>query len=229
MLRPTRGLLVLALALALAVSLAPASAAASPQGQLAAQVRVVNALVGAPAVNVMVDGIPAGPPLVFGADPQYVPVPPGTHTIGLMPAGAAPPAPLLTTEITVASGNTYSLFAMGGAGTSPQFLALDDKVLGGLGDQAAVRFVNASPDAPAVDIALPDGTMLASGIAYGQARPYILVPSGTVAPEVLVAGTSTVLGTIPVVQARPGRRYTLAAVGLTSGDPPLAFVSMRNL
>src|SRR2546423_6549634 len=117
MFRPTRGLLLLALALGLAVSLAPAPVAANSQSQFTAQVRVVNARVGAPAVNVAVDGIPVGPPLVFGADPQYVPMPPGIHMIALMPAGALPPAPLLTTEITVAPGNTYSLFAMGGAGT----------------------------------------------------------------------------------------------------------------
>jgi hypothetical protein len=220
--------LALALALLLLITLGPAPAAAIPVGQPLTQVRVVNALVGAPAVEVVVDGVPTGLPLAFGANPAYVPVPPGPHIIALAPAGA-PPAPLLSTEITVAPGATYTLFAIGGEGAPPGFLALADQPLGASGAQASARFVHASPNTPPVDLAITGGPVLFSGIAFGQASPYILVAAGTLDLEARLAGTPTVVLNVPAVEVAPGGAYTFAALGLMGGAPPLGYLSMSDL
>jgi hypothetical protein len=229
---PRYWLLPLVLGLVLAFGLAPAAAAGPPASQAPTQVRVVNALVGVPAVTVVVDGLPTEPPLLFGANAQYVELPPGPHTITLTvptPLGAIPPPPLVGTDLMVAPGSAYTLFAMGAMGTPPIFLTLTDEPLGASGTRAGVRFVNASPDMQPVDLAIPGGPVLVGGIAFGEASPYVLLPAGTVALEARLAGSGTVVLDIPAVEIAPGRSYTFAAVGLAAGMPPLALVSMSDL
>ena len=54
-----------------------------------------------------------------------------------------------------------------------------------------MRFVHASPDAPAVDITLPDGTAIFSNIAFKEVGDYTPVDAGTYDLEVRPTGTST--------------------------------------
>src|SRR5436305_634678 len=93
----TRWWLALALALALPISVGPAPAAAAPASQPPTQLRVVNAIVTAPVVGLAIDGVPVAPPLPYGANPPYVAVAPGPHTLTLTPP--LPPTPILTESI----------------------------------------------------------------------------------------------------------------------------------
>jgi hypothetical protein len=194
---------------------------------------VVNALVGVPTATIFVDGVPAEPVLMFGAAPEYIAIPPGPHTVTLTPAiplGAVPPPPVISTELTVAPGRAYTLFAVGDpSGAPPTFLALADEPASGWAGQVGIRFVNASPDAPSVDVALPGGAILARGVGFGEASPYLVVPPGTVELEVRLAGTPSAIGDIQLGDVAPGRAYTVAAVGLLAGAPPLAFISISDL
>jgi hypothetical protein len=54
---------------------------------------------------------------------------------------------------------------------------------------ASVRFVHASPDAPAVDIVV-DGAALAEGVNFGDASDYLPLPSGKHQVEVVPSGES---------------------------------------
>ena len=81
---------------------------------------------------------------------------------------------------------------------------------------ARVRFVHASPDAPAVDIALKNGPVLLPNIAYkGHAEGE--VPAGTYDLEVRVAGTAAVALALPGTKIDAGKIYTVFAEGTVTG------------
>src|SRR4051812_36403970 len=81
---PRVGLAVLLLLVALGTAkVAPADAAS----QSYAQLRVLHAQLGAPALDVLVDGVPAVSGLTFGRDTGYLPLDSGVHSIGLAPGG----------------------------------------------------------------------------------------------------------------------------------------------
>lgn len=52
-------------------------------------------------------------------------------------------------------------------------------------DEARVRAIHASPDAPTVDVTVADGALtLFDGLAYGESGGYVVVPAGTYDVEI---------------------------------------------
>lgn len=87
---------------------------------------------------------------------------------------------------------------------------------------AHVRFLHASPDAPAVDITLPDGTVLFGDIEFKEVGDYLPVPAGMYDLEARLAGTDTVVLNVDGVQLDNQFVYTVYATGFAGGgDPPL--------
>jgi hypothetical protein len=91
--------------------------------------------------------------------------------------------------------------------------------------KAHVRFVHASPDAPAVDIAVADGgPVLFSNVAFKGVGDYLPVDAGTYDLEVRVAGTENVALEVPGLTLNDGTVYTVFAMGLAGGEPALTAV-----
>jgi hypothetical protein len=84
-----------------------------------------------------------------------------------------------------------------------------------------VRFVHLSPNAPAVDVTLPDGKKLFSNISFKERSNYISVAPGTYTLQVRPAGSDQVVLSVPGVRLAPGTIYTVYAVGLAGEQPPL--------
>jgi LPXTG-motif cell wall-anchored protein len=88
-----------------------------------------------------------------------------------------------------------------------------------------VRFVHASPDAPAVDIAVANGgPVLFSNVPFKGVGDYLPVDAGTYDLEVRVAGTETVALSVPGVALADSTVYTVFAMGLAGGEPALTAV-----
>jgi hypothetical protein len=87
-------------------------------------------------------------------------------------------------------------------------------------DQARVRVVHASPDAPAVDIAVTKGDVLVADLAFPDASDTLTVPAGTYDLEVRLAGTTDVELPLAGVTLEPGMVYSVYAIGL-AGDGSL--------
>lgn len=86
---------------------------------------------------------------------------------------------------------------------------------------ACIRFIHLSPDAPPVDIKLPDGTIVFSNVPFKSIANYTCVPSGTYTFRVNPAGTDNVVLTVPDVKLNPNTFYTVYAVGLVGDKPNL--------
>jgi hypothetical protein len=90
--------------------------------------------------------------------------------------------------------------------------------------KAHVRFVHASPDAPAVDIAVTGGPVLFANVPFKGVGDYLPVDAGTYDLEARLAGTDTVALSVPGVTLEAGTVYTIFAMGLAGGEPALRSV-----
>lgn len=87
--------------------------------------------------------------------------------------------------------------------------------------KALIRFLHLSPNAPAVDITLPNGTVIFSNVSFKQITPYIDVAPMDYTLQVRVAGTSNVVLTVPDVNLAENEYYTVYAIGLVGDNPQL--------
>jgi hypothetical protein len=209
----TRRMAVLAIAAA-PLTLAACSDDDSPTAASAgtAQVRVAHLSPDAPPVDVYVNGGRAVAGAAFTDVTGYLAVPAGPVNIRVTPAGATSPA-VIDATVSLTDGGNYTVAATGLlAGIEPIVLE-DDR---GTTGQAKVRFVHASPDAPAVDIAVTGGPVLFSNVSFRQATPYPQVAPSTYDLEARPAGSTAVALQVDGVTLRPGTNYTIFAIGLLS-------------
>jgi len=78
---------------------------------------------------------------------------------------------------------------------------------------ARIRFVHASADTGAVDVAVTGGPVLFSDVTFQEASAYADVPAGTYDLEARPAGSSAVALSIPGVSVASGTTYTVFAIG----------------
>lgn len=199
----------------------PALAATIGIDNRAARVRAVHASPDAPAVDVLVNGLPAITSLAFTEASSYLQVPPDTYAVAVTPAGV-PNVEVISADLTLELGIDYSVVAIGTLATIQPLVLVDDNTLDP--ENARIRFVHASPDAPAVDIALAGGPVLFGDTSFGESAGYISVPGGTYDLEVRIAGTDTVVLPLPGVAVENNTVYSVFAMGLAFGRPALSAV-----
>ncbi len=218
-----RALAVAALALAgTTVALGPLASA--QQSSDMATVRVVHASPDTPAVDIWLDGQPAIRGLAFGQFTGHTPVPAGNHRVQVTPAGAQSDGAVIDANLELSARQAYTVMATGRlAEIKP--LVLQDERTSPSGSRA--RFVHASPGAPAVDVAVAGGPVVISNVAFGADSGYLDVPVGDVPLEVRVAGSDQVVLSVPATFTE-GHVYTLAALGLAGGEPPLQALALND-
>lgn len=204
----------------------PSSDAAAQSGT--GRVRVMHASPDTPAVDVFVDGQKAISALAFPNATGYVALPAGPHEVKVFPApsdGTGTPA--LQATLTVEAGRDYTVLAVGRLGDgSLTLLPLADDNTAPAAGKVRVRFVHASPDAPAVDIAVRGtSTLVFSNVAFKSVGAYQTVDAGTYNLDVRVAGTSTVALQIDGLTLTARTVYTVVAVGLV-GDGSLRAIPL---
>jgi Domain of unknown function (DUF4397) len=218
-----RALAVAALTLAGTTLVANPLASAQQPSEMA-MVRVVHASPDAPAVDIWLDGQPAIRGLAFGQYTGHTAVPAGNRHVQVTPAGGQPDSAVIDANVELSARQAYTVMATGPL-TEIKPLVLQDERTAGRDSRA--RFVHASPGAPAVDIAVAGGPVVISNVAFGADSGYVDVPAGDVPLEVRVAGTEQVVLTVPATFTQ-GYVYTLAAVGLAGGEPPLQALALND-
>ena len=201
---------------AIAITAAPAFAAGT------AQVRVMHASPDAPAVDICVNGQVAFANAAFPAATQYAELAAGSYDVAVYAAGSnCSGAAVIDAKGLALEAKPYTVLAIGKLAEIKPLILVDNLAKPAAG-QAHVRFVHASPDAPAVDITTSDGTKIFPNIAFGAATEFTPVAAGTYDLQARVAGTETVGLAVPGVQLADGGIYTIVATGLLNGEPKLA-------
>jgi hypothetical protein len=177
-----------------------------------AQVRVAHLSPDAPPVDVFVNGSRAVSGAAFKDVTGYLPVPAGPVAIRVTPAGATSPA-VIEATLNLNAGGSYTVAATGYLAQIQPLVLEDDR---GTTGQAKVRFVHASPDAPAVDIAVSGGPVIFPNVPFRAATAYPQLPPSTYDLEARPAGSTAVALQVDDVTLRPGTNYTIFAIGLLS-------------
>lgn len=211
-----------ALTLAILVLVLATATAAFAQGG-AAKVRVVHASPDAPAVDVLVNGTAAFTNAPFTGITDYAELDAGSYNVQVVPTGETEPV-VIDADVTLDAGTNYSVVAVGTLENIEPLVLVDDSSAPAEG-MAHVRFVHASPDAPAVDIAVADGgPVIFENVAFKGSAGYTPVDAGTYDLEARLAGTDTVALSVPGVSLEAGKAYTVFAMGLVDGEPALQAV-----
>ncbi len=199
-----------------------------PMDQQTARVRVIHASPDAPAVDVCADGSALFQGAEFPGGTDYATVPAGTYDIAVTGAGAGCDATaVIAATLPFDDGTDTTVAAINVLNDIEPLVLADDNTAPNSGE-ARVRFVHAGPDAPTVDITLPDGTTLFDDVSFGESGGYIAVDAGTYTLEVRDAtGTVTVL-TLDGVSLADGAVYSIFAVGLLNGEPALDAAIFRD-
>jgi len=212
---------VFAISLVLVLSLALATSALAQDDM--ARVRVVHASPDAPAVDVWVDGSIAFSNAPFKGITDYASLGAGTYNVQVSPTGATEPI-VIDADLDLAAGTDYTVIAVGLLENIEPLVLIDNNAAPAAG-KAHVRFVHASPDAPAVDIAVANGgPILFSNVPFKGLGDYLPVDAGTYDLEARIAGTETVALSVPGVTLEEGTVYTIFAMGLVEGEPALTAV-----
>jgi Domain of unknown function (DUF4397) len=144
----------------------------------------------------------------------------GVNTAGFYQAGTS--TAIAQSNITLAATTYYTLF-LANVKATPDFIFLKDSVYNPGSGNTAIRFVDASPDAPAVDLVIKGGTKIVQNYTYKNASAFIQIPLnefGVDTLQVVQTGTSTVLATVPPKVFAANADYTVWLYGLANTSIP---------
>jgi hypothetical protein len=187
-----------------------------------AMVRVGHFSADAPPVDVYANGAILGglEGVPFGAISGYLTVPAGSYRLQVVPAGGSLEEGPVVIDVTVTlDPGTMSTIAATNelANITPVMIA---DAPAPVADQAQVRAVHLSADAPAVDVAA-DGSKVKDAIftnlKYGKAKAYATVPAGEYDLEVRPAGEKQAAFDIPALTLEAGKSYSAIAIGQLGG------------
>ncbi|MEF8818981.1 MAG: DUF4397 domain-containing protein [Haloferacaceae archaeon] len=202
----------------------PARTALADDDEETAGLRVAHASPDAPNVDVYVDGAVAVSGLEFRSVTDYLEVPTGEREVAVNVAGTDTTV-FGPTEIELAAED-YTAVALGEASSDDSVFTVslfEDTNGANLGDdEARVRAIHASPDAPAVDVTANDGALTVfDGFAFGESSGYAVVPADEYEIEVrpdTENNDGTVVKEVSGVTLAGGSTYTVFAVGYLTPD-----------
>ncbi len=132
-------------------------------------------------------------------------------------------------NVTLTANHYYTLILANSIKT-PDFILLADTLVSPGQTNSSIRFINASANAPAVDVVVKKGSVLINNIAYKGVTKFVSAPVMTNDTlQVLQAGTSTVLATLPNITFESAGAYTIWLYGVPgSTTTPLTIGAMQN-
>ena len=182
-------------------------------------VRILHAVPDAPNVDIYANGKMVAQNIAFGQLTRYLPIPEGNYTIALYVTGKTD-SPVLQNTLRVTKDMIMTIAA---AGTLNEIglIGIPDACMNVNTGKAMIRFMHLSPNAPAVDITLPDGTVLFNNVSFKHLTEYIMVDPRNYTLQVRLAGRPTVVLTVPNVALDENMAYTVYALGLVGQTPEL--------
>lgn len=147
----------------------------------------------------------------FGGTSGYMPLSPGGHSIKFTTASST--ESLITKNVSLELNTINSLFLIG-KGDNMDYLTIKDELGPVTSTKAFVRFINLSPDAPALNLAEKDGNVIVSDKAYKASSAFVEVEPKSYILEIEEKSTSTPKATLESFEFKAGRSYTVIAIGL---------------
>jgi len=180
-----------------------------------ANVMVVHASPNAPAVDLLVDNSVAGSGLAFPNNTAYLSVDAGTRNVKVNVSGTT--TTVINADLSLTANTNYTVFAVDSV-SKISTVVLTDNLASPAAGKAHVRFVHLSPNAPAVNITLTNGTIVFGNKAFKQATEFTPLDAATYDLQVRDAATNnTVVLNLPGIALTNGKIYTVFAKGFLDG------------
>ncbi|MFI5161385.1 MAG: DUF4397 domain-containing protein [Sphingobacteriales bacterium] len=119
--------------------------------------------------------------------------------------------------LTLKPSGVYSLFLVN-TPANPGIVVLKDTINQPAANTASIRFVDLSPDAPTVDLALNDSVKVSNKSFKGASSFIPVAGNKTYSFQVLKKGTTTVLASLSNITLTSGYVYTIMLTGLSAGS-----------
>ena len=153
-------------------------------------------------------------PIAYSNGLDYFRAYPGSRTANFYVAGTQ--QKVISDTITLQVNKYYSIFLSNHV-SKPDVVFLTDSITTPAAGMASIRFVNLSPDAPAVDLGIQGGAVLISNKSYKGFSLFVPVQGdNTYTLEIRQAGTSTVLASIANKTLHSGAVYTVWLQGFAT-------------
>lgn len=166
--------------------------------------------------------INTGGAVPYNGTTGYFQTSPGTHSVKFTTASSS--ASIITKDVSLEANTVNSLFLIG-KGANMDFLKVKDNLGNMSSTKAFVRFINLSPDAPALDLAVKEGSVLIENKAYKANSEFIEVEAKAYILEFRNKATGATLGgPLSSTELKAGKSYTVISTGLiTPGDAEQGF------
>lgn len=181
-----------------------------------ANVLVVHASPDAPGVDLLVDNAVAGTNLTFPNNTGYLQVNAGTRSVKVNVTGTS--TTVIQANLNLMENKSYSVFAVNQV-SAIEPLVFEDNLTSPASGKAHVRFIHLSPNAPAVNITLTDGTIVFGNVSFKGSVDFTPLNAATYNLQVRDAATNqTVVLELPNITLQAGKIYTVFAKGLLGGS-----------
>lgn len=181
--------------------------------------RILHAHPEAPSVDVYLNDKLIAEDLPYCCYTNYFPLCEGDYKISLCITGSKKP-PMVVELLKISEDEIKTLSLVETRYKAGLLTNLDDAMRKDP-RMSRVRFIHLSPDAPAVDILLQDGTVLFENVSYLQSTPYISVSPAAYTLHVCATGTPDIVLTIPNATLEQNKYYSINAIGLVNNTPDL--------
>lgn len=184
-------------------------------------VMVVHASPNAPNVDVRINDKVALTNVPYPNNSSYTEVKSGSTNFKVSPTGTT--NYVIDASVPLEPNKNYTVFAIDSVNKIKAAVVADDLPTPASG-KTHIRFFHFSPNAPAVDIAVSDGTVLFSNRRFNDQSTtstyaaFTPVNAGTYNLEVRAAGTNTVVLNLPNITLTAGKIYTVFARGFLGGS-----------
>lgn len=182
-------------------------------------IRILNAAPDTPSVDVYANETLIFNDIAFGEYTPYLPLPEGRYKIDVYVA-ATINDPILTNHLTNNEG-VYLTVGITGTLDNLQMVGIVDADVPMEPLKAMIRFVHLSPDTPAVDVTLPNGSVVFDDVSFREITSYLDVLPMTYTLEVRDAEIGAVVLNVPDVDPQRGKYYTIYAIGFLVEQPEL--------
>lgn len=188
---------------------------AQPQPIPVAYVSIYHESPNAPQLDVFVDNRPINT-LEFTDYTDYLNFYTGDRNFKINPFNAS--NALVDTTINFVDGAFYSLFIVNNI-SNVETLVVRDSASTPASGKAKVRFINLSPDAPALDVTPGENeTPLFASQSFKQPSAFTEVNAENSSFDVKATGNTDVLVSVSDINLQPGRFYTIITRGFV--NPP---------
>jgi hypothetical protein len=179
------------------------------------QVRIGHCCPDAPNVDIHVDDSPAFEDVAFGDLSDYTTLDPGAHGVRVAPSGDGDA--VIEADLDLEEETAYTVLATGLL-ENIEPTVFEDAPGRVPSDKAHVRFIHASPDAPAVSISVANGPEVFTSVGFREASNYEAVDDGTYDLEVRPTGADDLVLALDDISFDGGSAYTAIAIGQVSDE-----------